>query len=149
MRYLILSLIGFWLIVPLSLYAQYDFNSDGVDEVLHVSEDESGLIRWDVLDLTTGENSTLGFFGNPRDQLAVGNWITPDRPVIGVITNGSNGDSTYEDNRFRLVVPLDIVNSAESLIINLQRGKRASIISSADFDGNGISRMSLLYGADI
>lgn len=105
MRCLILSLIGFWLIVPLSLYAQYDFNSDGVDEVLHVSEDESGLIRWDVLDLTTGENSTLGFFGNPRDQLAVGNWITPDRPVIGVITNGSRGDSTYEDNRFRLVVP--------------------------------------------
>jgi hypothetical protein len=79
--------------------------------------------------------SRFGF--THSSQIAIGNWFSKNRLHIGVVVQGDPLNTENEDNRFRLRIPFNIADSKEIIISEFQRGNKATIISSSDFDGNG------------
>lgn len=139
----LLILIIFTVLTP-SAFAQYDFTGDGIDEILSVTTEEDGLIRWNIIDTTNFETYFVGGFGSVSSQLAPGNWLSKTRTNIAVMVHGNPLNTIEEDNRFRLRMPVNISESKEIVISELQRGKKASVISNADFDGNAYSDVVII-----
>lgn len=83
---------------------QYDFNGDGVDELLSFRANKEAKIVWELIDTHTFKNDFFSEFGEVDDQVAPGYWLNKNKASIAVITHGT---SARNDIKFRIVAPLD------------------------------------------